>query len=523
MLKSKFPLIILLLIIPLYFLSVDHYSLNDADESLYASISRQMIESSNWLTPQVNENPFFHKTPLVFWMSAISFKILGVSELSARLPVIILAIACIFLVYFLSLELYAKQRYAYFSCLVFLLSFQFISFGHIMMMDVPAVFFALLAVYGLVRSQRNNKWAFLYGIGMGLAVLSKGMLGLTVIICLLPYFIFSRKSDYFKNWYFWSGIILGICIFLPWYMYEIKIYGNDFIKIHFGEQIFKRSFSQMHPSGGLGFLFYPTQILVNFFPWSILFIFAFFRDLKHFTQNPQNTLLVSWIVSYFLIITLMQTKLAHYCLPLYPFMAISVGKFLGEAYEEEKFAKSFKAINKILFIFSSALILFAVYILKKPEFAVYIKYAKPALVAGSTFALLSVFYLLPVFSGQTIKKRQIWIKAFFVVTYMVILGIIVSLNTWDFNPDIKKLSNFPSDEKVYCITPADKPDVCDPARFYFWHRLKGYTNESNFDNVWNSEKDVLFLTRTDSLKKIEIKSFDIVSLSGNWLLIKGKK
>src|SRR5246127_4789671 len=59
----------------------------------------RMLETGNYLVPQVGSNPYYRKPPLVNWLVAASFKIFGVrNEWTARLPsaVLVLAVAVAF-------------------------------------------------------------------------------------------------------------------------------------------------------------------------------------------------------------------------------------------------------------------------------------------------------------------------------------------------------------------------------------------------------------------------------------------
>src|SRR5437867_7909532 len=59
----------------------------------------RMLETGNYIVPQVGSNPYFRKPPLVNWLVAASFKILGVrNEWTARLPsaLSVLAVAIAF-------------------------------------------------------------------------------------------------------------------------------------------------------------------------------------------------------------------------------------------------------------------------------------------------------------------------------------------------------------------------------------------------------------------------------------------
>ena len=58
-----------------------------------------MLQTGNYIVPEVGGNPYFQKPPLVNWLVAASFRIFGVrNEWTARLPsaVIVLAVAVAF-------------------------------------------------------------------------------------------------------------------------------------------------------------------------------------------------------------------------------------------------------------------------------------------------------------------------------------------------------------------------------------------------------------------------------------------
>ena len=72
----------------------------DTTEARYAEIARKMVETGNWLTPQFDYGvPFWGKPPLHTWLSAAGMQVFGVSEAAARLPILLTALAVLFLVY----------------------------------------------------------------------------------------------------------------------------------------------------------------------------------------------------------------------------------------------------------------------------------------------------------------------------------------------------------------------------------------------------------------------------------------
>jgi 4-amino-4-deoxy-L-arabinose transferase-like glycosyltransferase len=60
-----------------------HKPLAEWDEGIYAEVSREMIGGS-WLVPHWNAQLWFEKPPLMLWITAVFFKLFGVSEFWAR-------------------------------------------------------------------------------------------------------------------------------------------------------------------------------------------------------------------------------------------------------------------------------------------------------------------------------------------------------------------------------------------------------------------------------------------------------
>ncbi len=88
------PWIILALVcLGLYFNSLGSWAFTDPGESYYTEAAREMVECNDWIVPHLNYQIYFSKPILTFWSIAASYKLLGVSELAARLPFAFAAIA----------------------------------------------------------------------------------------------------------------------------------------------------------------------------------------------------------------------------------------------------------------------------------------------------------------------------------------------------------------------------------------------------------------------------------------------
>ena len=78
-------LLLLVVVVAVRLATLPAYPLLDPTESRYAEIARMMLETGNWLVPQVDYGvPFWGKPPLSMWLSAAAMAVLGVNEFAAR-------------------------------------------------------------------------------------------------------------------------------------------------------------------------------------------------------------------------------------------------------------------------------------------------------------------------------------------------------------------------------------------------------------------------------------------------------
>src|SRR5271167_4072619 len=87
-------LAILLLIAAAVYLAciVSPPSLMDDVDAVQGQIARNMLTSGDWVTARLNGVIYLEKSPLMYWLIAISYKIFGVYDWAARLPIALSAI-----------------------------------------------------------------------------------------------------------------------------------------------------------------------------------------------------------------------------------------------------------------------------------------------------------------------------------------------------------------------------------------------------------------------------------------------
>src|SRR5215831_17987672 len=62
-------------------------SLMDDVDAVQAQIARNMVQSGDWVTAHLDRIAYLEKAPLKYWMVAICFKVFGVHDWAARIPI----------------------------------------------------------------------------------------------------------------------------------------------------------------------------------------------------------------------------------------------------------------------------------------------------------------------------------------------------------------------------------------------------------------------------------------------------
>jgi 4-amino-4-deoxy-L-arabinose transferase-like glycosyltransferase len=106
--KDKNYIIISVLGIIIFSLFLGQVNLFDWDEINFAESAREMLVTGDFLTVQINFEPFWEKPPLFIWMQAISMWIFGVNEFAARFPNAICGVVTLLVLYRMGKELNNK-------------------------------------------------------------------------------------------------------------------------------------------------------------------------------------------------------------------------------------------------------------------------------------------------------------------------------------------------------------------------------------------------------------------------------
>lgn len=330
--------------IVLFFGKLDDGGLAE-DPVQYAAVAKTLAKpGADWITLHVGNTPYFNKPPLYFWLTAILFKIFGVSVWAARWWSAAAAVGCILLFYDF-VRLFRGEREGMFAALILSLTGEFFRTAPAGRLDSLQLFFILLAFWGMARAiQRPQPWAAsLVGIGLSLGLLTKGpmvfaILPVLAILGLFSFLLPRQKeeeespstpptSPKWRKLVFplLIGFLAGAVIVLPWYV-AVSQANPGFWDHFFGREIVKRLQGQdawIDRTPRLPFL---LKFFVRSLPWSALSLMGLGGSVLLFLQGTRIERIYSmWLVLWIAILGAMALSPAklylRYGLPILPPLA----------------------------------------------------------------------------------------------------------------------------------------------------------------------------------------------------------
>jgi 4-amino-4-deoxy-L-arabinose transferase-like glycosyltransferase len=331
-LSAALPYLTLLLwLLPLLLLGTEHGSLMAHDEGLYAARARLMFDSGNWVAPWSSAH---HKTPGAYWLIAASYSLFGINEFSVRLPSAIAGIGSILLLYEIG-KIILNKQIAWLASAILSVAFLWLQYCRLGTPDVPMIFLVLLGILSLLQAELKPKyrylWGLIAGLSFGLGFLVRSFMIFLSIIGLLPYLIKEhRRHRHLTNPMLYLGFVLGLIPTLVWLWLSMQQYGEQAF-----EELWRFFFRLgTNERRGNGLIYYFWTVPAVAFPWSILALVGLWRTLRRPIGKYQFLFLGCPLVI-FLALTLFATRLPHYTLCLYPFMALLAAvalHWLGEMY-----------------------------------------------------------------------------------------------------------------------------------------------------------------------------------------------
>jgi 4-amino-4-deoxy-L-arabinose transferase-like glycosyltransferase len=309
-------------------------SLFDFNEGLYVEAAREMLLRHDWIMGTVNGVPFYDKPPLALWCAVAAFRVLGVSELAARLPVALAATLTVGLTF--SMARAAMGRAAGLLAGAFLaLNPLFMGTARQMTMDIHQTLWvtAAMAAFWCAEQTDGHRRALLalaFWASCGLGFMAKSFPGLLPIPVAAVYIALTSKGSLKTVWSRVAAMqpLLGpmvlALVIAPWHIMAYQKSGPFFINEYWTQHhvglLKGTEYDHAQPVW-----YYIPMLLAGFFPWSLLLPLTRVRRADFAIEDDESrthALAVVWVVVIFLAFTAMRSKLVSYLLPIYPACAI---------------------------------------------------------------------------------------------------------------------------------------------------------------------------------------------------------
>lgn len=319
-----------------------------------ASVAISMLESGNWILPQVYANEFAYKPPLCHWlMAAASYPQGYVSEFTARLPS---AVAFTVMIGFILVFFGKRFRFqeAFIATLFLITCVEIHRAAMTTRVDMVLTSFIVIGLIQLYRWEEKLELKGLpvvIPILLGCAALAKGPVGI-----ILPLFVFGVYLLMLRKYKFVTIFKVTVyafisSLFLPalWYIAAWKQGGDNFMNVMLAEN-FGRFFHLDTPAIPYelgheeGFFYNFLTLSAGFIPWTIFFVFSLFgmklalprQSLGVTAKNiwaricsmdkPRLFSLVA-IVCILFFYSIPSSKRSVYLMPAYPFIALFLAQY----------------------------------------------------------------------------------------------------------------------------------------------------------------------------------------------------
>jgi 4-amino-4-deoxy-L-arabinose transferase-like glycosyltransferase len=326
--KDKFLLGIILVLFAgtcfflLYRLGVHPFI--DYDESIYAQVAKEALQNHHWLHFTYFGSSWFEKPPLGIWLISISFWIGGINEWTARIPSALAAILTVGLSLRWVYELRKSYSATILTAICFFIMFPFITTAYFVQIDSIVGFFVLLALYAWWK-----KWYMVWGIAIGLGVLTKNIVGFFPIAPIIIYQAIEKDFTFLKLKQFWQAILAGAILILPWHIYQSFAYGKEFWNNYFFYHVLKRYSSSLE-NNGAPFWYFFQLVFLRYGLAFLVFAGSLFAGLILSWKDKMVRYLVISAVVIFLIFSSSTTKLPAYIVVVLPLFVMISGIMLDK-------------------------------------------------------------------------------------------------------------------------------------------------------------------------------------------------
>lgn len=304
------------------------YRLLDPDEGRNAEVAREMAATNDYLVPHLDGLPYLDKPIVYFAAAAATMEVLGPTEVAARLPAYLATLATVALVVWFGRRRWGAEA-GWVAGIALATMPMVLAYARTTIFDSTLSFFITTAIICFAEERPVLAWA-----ALGAGALTKGPIAIAIpLTAIIPFTWLTggRVRQIFP----WRGLLAFALVALPWF-FAVTARIPEFPHYVFVRETFERvtthSFHRSAP------VWYYLPILpVAAFPWIVPVLARLGRGRLRWAWearrvNPgarESLLLACWVLGPLVLLTLNQSKLPQYVLPLVPAIALAAGRTLA--------------------------------------------------------------------------------------------------------------------------------------------------------------------------------------------------
>jgi MFS family permease len=262
---------------------------------------------------------FVEDPPLLPFLERIGLEMFGLSLVGLRLFSVLAQAAAIVLTGLMARELGGRRLAQVTAALAVALSGLTLFEGSVFQYtSLDYLWWVLIAYFMiLLLKTENSRWWMAIGATAGIGMLTKYTMAF-LVAGIVGGMLLTKARRYFASGWFWAGIGIGLLIFLPNFLWQVR---HDFTSLHFLEYIHVRDVRLGRTDG-----FWRDQLLL----WNPLALPLWVAGLLALLRSERYRL-VAWMYLIPLAIFVVAKGRGYYLGPAYP-MLIAMGAVVGEVW-----------------------------------------------------------------------------------------------------------------------------------------------------------------------------------------------
>lgn len=299
-------------------------AVTDPVESNYAMTAKEMVQSGNWMSPQIFNTYWYDKPIFLYWMISLSYTLFGITDFSARLPGVAAGTASALFLSWYILRRTHNKALAALGAGITVTTLSCWAISHSIITDSFLFLFSIgIYCFSFIGITEGKKRYVMAAYAMAaLAVLTKGPIGIILPgTFLIVFALIMRNKTYgiriFEPW----GIVLFALICLPWYASMYALHGMDFINGFLGLHNVARATVSEHPEVNVWY-YYVVLVPISLLPWTGTCLYGIVTKWSYDKDVVYNLI---WAIGTILFYTIAATKYPTYTYIAYiPFILFSV-------------------------------------------------------------------------------------------------------------------------------------------------------------------------------------------------------